>query len=48
MAVTAKLPNGKYIMVYEVVGIEHNPVYFRCSDNGDNWGDPAVPGHPGS
>jgi hypothetical protein len=41
MIVTAKLPNGKYIMVYEVVGIEHNPVYCRYSDDGDHWGDRA-------
>lgn len=41
MAVTAKLVDGRYIMVYEVVGIEHNPVYCRYSDDGDNWGDPA-------
>ena len=41
MIVTARLPNGKYIMVYEVVGIEHNPVYCRFSDDGDNWGDPS-------
>lgn len=41
MIVTTRLPNGKYIMVYEVVGIPHNPVYCRQSDDGDHWGDPA-------
>jgi hypothetical protein len=41
MIVTAQLPNGEHIMVYEVVGIKNNPVYCRFSDDGDNWGDPA-------
>ncbi len=41
MIVTARLPNGKYMMVYEVVGIEHNPIYCRWSADGDNWGDPS-------
>ena len=41
MIVTAQLPNGKYIMVYEVVNVEHYPVYCRFSDDGDNWGDPT-------
>jgi len=39
MIVTAHLPNGKYIMVYEVVGIENNPIYYRFSNDGENWGD---------
>lgn len=39
MIVTAHLPNGKYIMVYEVVGVENNPIYYRFSNDGENWGD---------
>jgi hypothetical protein len=39
MAITAKLPNDKYIMVYEMVGIKGIPVYYRYSDDGENWGD---------
>ncbi len=41
MAVVAPLPNGKYIMVFELVGVEGIPVHFKLSDDGDNWGDPA-------
>ncbi len=41
MIVTAKLPNQQYIMVYEVVGIENNPIYYRFSNDGINWGNPA-------
>lgn len=41
MAVTAKLPNGKYIMVFEIVGVEGIPVHFKISDDGINWGDPV-------
>jgi len=41
MAVTAKLPNGKYIMVFEIVGVEGIPVHYKISDDGINWGDPA-------
>ena len=39
MIVTAHLPDNKYIMVYEVVGIENNPVYCRFSIDGENYGD---------
>lgn len=41
MPVTALMPDGKYIMVYEVVGIKNNPVYCRFSEDGKNWGDPS-------
>ena len=44
MPVVSKMGNGKYIMTYEVVteGKPHtgNPVYYRFSDDGHNWGDP--------
>jgi len=41
MAITTKLPNGKYIMVFEIVGVEGIPVHYKMSDDGLNWGDPA-------
>ena len=41
MAVVTPLPNGKYMMVFELVGIEGIPVHYKFSDDGDNWGDPA-------
>ena len=44
MIVTAALPDGKYIMVYEMVGLQNNPVYCRFSSDGENWGDANDPG----
>lgn len=41
MAITTKLPNGKYIMVFEIVGVEGIPVHYKMSDDGLNWGDPS-------
>jgi hypothetical protein len=41
MAVVAHLPNDKYIMVFELVGVEGIPVHYKLSDDGVNWGDPA-------
>ena len=41
MPVIAELPNGKYIMVFELVGVEGIPIHFKISDDGVNWGDPA-------
>jgi len=41
MPIVQLLPNGKYIMVYEIVGIPDYPIYCRFSDDGDDWGDPA-------
>jgi len=46
MPVVAKLPNNKYIMVYEIVNVDGIPVFFRISEDGENWGDPAFLGHP--
>ena len=51
MAVVARANNGKYYMTYEMVSMpgyalepRSNPVYFKVSDNGLNWGDPKHPG----
>jgi hypothetical protein len=41
MAVTARLPNGKYIMVFEIVGVEGVPVHYKFSEDGVHWGDPT-------
>lgn len=41
MAVVALLPNGKYMMVFEIVGIKGVPIHYKLSDDGINWGDPA-------
>lgn len=40
MIVTAKLPNNRWIMVYEVVNMDGYPVYCRFSNDGSDWGDP--------
>jgi hypothetical protein len=46
MAIVARMGNGKYIMTYEMVSMpgyvtepRNNPVYFKLSDDGLNWGD---------
>ena len=44
MPIVVKLPNDKYIMVYEIVGLPDPPIYCRFSDDGLDWGDPAERG----
>ena len=51
MAIVAKMPNGKYIMTYEMVSMpgyitepRSNPVHFKISDDADHWGDAAAYG----
>ena len=51
MAVVTRGGNGKYYMTYEMVSLpgyalepRSNPVYFKVSDDGFNWGDPKHPG----
>jgi hypothetical protein len=51
MAVVTKANNGKYYMTYELVSLpgyalepRSNPVYFRTSEDGLDWGDPTHPG----
>jgi hypothetical protein len=39
MPVVCRLPDGRYFMIYEVVGLPDVPVYFRYSDDGLNWGN---------
>jgi hypothetical protein len=46
MAIVTRMGNGKYFMVYEMVGMpgralepRSNPVHFKVSDDGLNWGD---------
>ena len=45
MPVVTRMGNGMYFMVYEIVGygvhgFAGNPIYFRTSLDGLNWGDP--------
>ena len=51
MATVTRANNGKYFMTYEMVSMpgyalepRSNPVYFKTSDDGLNWGDPTHPG----
>jgi hypothetical protein len=51
MAVVTRANNGKFYMTYEMVSMpgyalepRSNPVYFKVSDDGLNWGDPKHPG----
>lgn len=46
MPIVAALPNGKFIMVYEIVNQDKIPVYFRISDSIEDWGDPDFMGNP--
>jgi hypothetical protein len=46
MAIVARAGNGKYFMTYEMVSMpgyvtepRSNPVHFKVSDDGVNWGD---------
>lgn len=40
MSIVTRLPNGKYMMVFELVGVEGIPVHYKLSDDGIDWGDP--------
>lgn len=44
MPVVARMGNGKYIMVYEIVGYPCCDIYFKLSDDGIEWGDPLLQG----
>jgi hypothetical protein len=51
MAVVTRAGNGTFFMTYEMVSMpgyalepRSNPVYFKVSDDGLNWGDPKHPG----
>lgn len=44
MPVVARMGNGKYIMVYEIVGCPSCDIYYKLSDDGLDWGDPLWEG----
>jgi len=47
MPVVTRLPDGRYVMVYEIVGPTHRGgAYLKTSPNGTEWGDPEAIGHP--
>ena len=46
MPVVAALPQGRFIMVYEMVNQDKIPVYFRISDSIEDWGDRDFIGNP--
>lgn len=37
MPIIAALPNGRFIMTYEIVGLAGHPVYYKLSDDGLDW-----------
>ncbi len=41
MLSVTQMGNGEYFMVYEMVGIHANPIYYKKSTSLDNWGDIA-------
>lgn len=41
MPVVRKLPNGSYVMSYEICGSRACDVYLRTSSNGSSWGTPS-------
>ncbi|MBQ8209425.1 MAG: hypothetical protein IJZ35_02440 [Clostridia bacterium] len=41
MSSVTKMGNGEYFMVYEMVGIDGNPVYCKKTTSLDDWGDVA-------
>lgn len=41
MPVTRRLASGQWMMTYELGGPAHFIAYYRLSDDGWNWGDPA-------
>ena len=46
MPIVAYLPDGRFIMVYEMVNEDHIPVYFRISDSMNDWGAADFAGNP--
>ena len=47
MPTVTELPNGKYMICYEVVGPDylHGEVHVKTSPDGRDWGDPSDLGH---
>lgn len=46
MPVVAELPDGRFIMTYEMVNQDRVPVYFRISDSIEDWGPVDAMGNP--
>lgn len=44
MPVVTKMGNGQYMMIYEIVGLPGNPVYYKISKDPLNWGDASKEG----
>lgn len=44
MPVVAQMGNGRFIMVYEIVGKPCCDIYYKLSDDGVDWGDPLWEG----
>lgn len=44
MAIVTRLPNGKYFMCYEIVNTPDESIHFKISDDGVDFGDPALYG----
>ena len=41
MPIVLRLPNGRYLMIYEMVGLKMPYLYGRFSSDGLDWGDPS-------
>lgn len=39
MPVVKRMGDGRYIMVYEIVGMVNNPVYYKISEDPISWGN---------
>ena len=39
MPIVTKLGNGKYFLCYEIVGTLCNDIYYKISEDGDDWGN---------
>lgn len=48
MGTVARMNNGQFVMTYEMCNVNNpdcgNPVYYKFSADGVDWGDPANPG----
>ncbi len=45
MPVVTRLGDGSYFMVYEMFDDDGNPIYYKISKDGLNWGDPSFNGN---
>lgn len=41
MPIVTSIANGKYFLCYEIVGTLCNDIYYKISEDGENFGDPA-------